>query len=130
MAVSLLITLMMEAVIIINGLLDHDGQFITINYAASVANLIPLRQRTRKINSETVMHFQHLLKNEAWEPIYRSSDTSNKFNSFLCSFLNIYEASFPTKYKSTEKIKKWVDNTKNNNIFQTQEVSIYPQQEQ
>jgi hypothetical protein len=83
-----------------NGLSDHDGQFITINNIAAAGNIIPLRQRTRKINNETVMQFQLLLKNETWESIYNS-----KFNSFLYSFLNIYDGTFPTKYKNIGKSK-------------------------
>jgi hypothetical protein len=52
-----------------------------------------------------VIQFQLLLKNKTWQSIYRSNDTDNKFNSFLYSFLNIYEASFPTKYENLGKIK-------------------------
>jgi hypothetical protein len=98
-------------------------QFITINNIAAAANLIPLRQITRKIDSETVMQFQLLPKNGTWESIYKSNDTNNKFNPFLYSFLNIYEASFPTKHRRN---KKWMDNTRNKNILQTQDVSTYP----
>jgi hypothetical protein len=55
--------------------------------------------------NDTIIQFQLPLKNEIWESIYKSSDTNNKFNSFSYSFLNIYEASFPTKYKNIGKIK-------------------------
>jgi archaellum component FlaF (FlaF/FlaG flagellin family) len=41
-----------------------NGQFITINNNAAATNLIPLRQKTRKINKETAMQFQLLLKNK------------------------------------------------------------------
>jgi hypothetical protein len=55
------------------------------------------------------MQFQLLLKSETWESVYKDSDTNNKFNSFFKSFLNIFEASFPIKYKSTGKIKNdWI----------------------
>jgi hypothetical protein len=47
------------------------------------------------------MQFQLQLANESWESVYIDSDTNNKFNSFLRTFLNILEASFPVKYKST-----------------------------
>jgi hypothetical protein len=108
--------------------LDYDDHFITISDIAATANLIYLRQRTRKINNETVMCFQLLLKNETWVFVYKSSDTNDQFNSFLYSFLNIYEATFPTSYKNTGKIRNgWI--TGNKNILQTQEVSIYLQQE-
>jgi hypothetical protein len=47
--------------------------------------------------------FQLIPKNETWETVYKDSDTNNNFNSFLFTFLNIFEASFPIKYKSTGK---------------------------
>jgi hypothetical protein len=48
-------------------------------------------------------------KNETQESVYTSTDTDNKFNSFLYSVLNIHEASFRAKYKSTGKIKNgWI----------------------
>jgi hypothetical protein len=67
-----------------------------INNTAAADNLISLKHRTRKINNETIMQFQLLLKNETWETVYKDSDTNNKFNSFLFTFLDIFEASFPT----------------------------------
>jgi hypothetical protein len=81
---------------IINGLSDHDAQYLMINNIAAATNLIPLKQRTRKVNNETIMQFQLLLKSETQESIYKDNDTNNKFNSFLYTFLNIFEASFPT----------------------------------
>jgi hypothetical protein len=84
---------------IINGLPDHDAQYFTINNIAAANNLITLKQRTRTINNETIMQLQLLLQNETWETAYKDSDTNNKFNSFLFTFLNIFEASFPIKCK-------------------------------
>jgi hypothetical protein len=34
------------------------------NNSAAAGNLIPLKQRTRKVNNETIMQFQLLLKGE------------------------------------------------------------------
>jgi hypothetical protein len=51
------------------------------------------------------MQFQFLLKSETWETVYKDNDTNNKFNSSLYTFLNIFEAIFPIKYKSIGKIK-------------------------
>jgi hypothetical protein len=62
-----------------------------------------LMQRTSKINNETVMQFQRLLRNETLESVYEDNDT--KFNSFPYTFLNIYEASFPIKYKNICKLR-------------------------
>jgi hypothetical protein len=84
---------------IINGLSDHDAQYLMINNIAAANNLITLKQRTRMINNKTIMQLQLLLQNETWETVYKDSDTNNKFNSFLFTFLNIFEASFPIKCK-------------------------------
>jgi hypothetical protein len=55
------------------------------------------------------MHFQHLLKNERWETVYKDSDTNKKFNSFLFTLLNIFDASFQMKYKSIGKLRNdWI----------------------
>jgi hypothetical protein len=42
---------------IIHGLSDHDAQLLTINNIVAAVNLIPLKQRTRKINNDTIMQF-------------------------------------------------------------------------
>jgi hypothetical protein len=94
---------------IINGLSDHDAQYLMINNIAAAANLIPLKQRTRRVNNERIMQFQLLLKSETWESVYKDNDTNNKFDSFLYTFLNIFEASFPITYKSIGKINNdWI----------------------
>jgi hypothetical protein len=43
-----------------------------INNIAAAGNLIPLKQRTRKVNNETIMQFQHLLKSETWESVFKT----------------------------------------------------------
>jgi hypothetical protein len=49
---------------IVNGLLGHLYQYLMINNIAAADNLFPLKQRTTKINNETIMQFQLLIKNE------------------------------------------------------------------
>jgi hypothetical protein len=51
------------------------------------------------------MQVQPLLNSETWESVYKDQDVNNKFISFLYTFLNIFEASFPIKYESIGKIK-------------------------
>jgi hypothetical protein len=63
---------------VINGLSDHDAQYLMINNIAAAGDLIPLKQRTRKVNNETIMQFQLLLKSETWESVYKDNDTNNK----------------------------------------------------
>jgi hypothetical protein len=68
-----------------------------------------LKHRTREISNEKIMHFQVQLANETWESIYIDNDTKNKFNSFVPTFLNIFEASFPVNYKSIHRNKNgWI----------------------
>jgi hypothetical protein len=75
-----------------NGLSDHDAQFLTVNNTAPVTNIVPLRQRTREINNESIMQFYLQLTNKSWESVY-TDDTNNKFDSFLHTFPNIFEDS-------------------------------------
>jgi hypothetical protein len=92
-----------------NSLSDHDAQLITINNIAPATNIMHLKQRTKEINNERIMQFQLQLANGAWESVYIDNDTNNKFNSFLCTFLNIFEASFPVKYKSIHRnMNGWI----------------------
>jgi ABC-type uncharacterized transport system ATPase subunit len=56
----------------VNGLSHHDAQFLTVNIIISEVCSTPLKQKTRKINHETTAHFQHLLENETWEPVFRN----------------------------------------------------------
>jgi hypothetical protein len=57
---------------IISGLSDHDTQYRMINSIAAAGNLIPLKQRTRKVNNETIMQVQLLLKSETWESVLKT----------------------------------------------------------
>jgi hypothetical protein len=94
---------------LINGLSDHDAQLLTINNIYATTNKIPFKQKTRLINNETVTNFQTLLKKETWECVYKVKDTNCLFNSVLCTFLNIIQASFPVKYRSTNNVKNdWI----------------------
>jgi hypothetical protein len=47
-----------------NGLSDRDAQFLTVNNIAPATNIVPLKQRTREINSESIMQFQLQFTNE------------------------------------------------------------------
>jgi hypothetical protein len=112
---------------IINGLSEHDAQHLMINNIAAAGNVILLKQRTRKVNNETIKQFQLLLKSETWEFVYKDDDTNIKFNSFLYTFLNIFEASFPIKYKNKGKIKNdWI--TQGIKISCKHKRSIYKEQ--
>ena len=94
---------------LINGLSDHDAQFLAINNTYVARNKMPFKQKIRAINGYTLTNFQTLLKQEMWESVYQNPDVNDMFNSFLSTFLNIFEASFPVKYKSTNnKNNDWI----------------------
>ena len=46
------------------------------------------------------MNFQTLLKKEIWDSVYKDKDPNHMFNSFLFTFLNIFQSRFPVIYKS------------------------------
>jgi hypothetical protein len=94
---------------LINGLSDHDAQLLTIDNTYTVTNKVSLKRRKRLIKSDTLTNFQTLLKQEMWESVYRTHNTNYMFNSFLSTFLNIFEASFPVNYRRTNKEKNdWI----------------------
>jgi deoxyribodipyrimidine photolyase-like uncharacterized protein len=88
---------------IVNGLSDHDAQYLMINTTAAAGSFTHLKQRI-KTNNETITQFRLLLKSKTWESVYKDNDTNKKFNLYLYAFLNIFEASFSIKYGSTDKI--------------------------
>jgi ribosomal protein S20 len=55
-----------------------------------------LKQRNRLPNNETITKFKTLLK-KTWESVYIDTDPNHIFNSFICNFLKIFQASFPIK---------------------------------
>jgi meiotically up-regulated gene 157 (Mug157) protein len=87
---------------IINVPSDCDVQFLTVNNNVPTTDTVPLKQRTRELNYERIMQLQLQLQlaTETWNSVYIDNATTNKFNSFLHTFLNIFEATFPLKYKS------------------------------
>jgi hypothetical protein len=59
-------------------------------------------RKIRLINNDTIKEFKTHLSNENWDSLLSSHDIDTKFNTFLNTFLRIFEANFPTK---TEKKK-------------------------
>jgi hypothetical protein len=59
------------------------------------------------------MQFKLQLTNETWESVDIDNNTNNNFNYFLHTFLNIFEASFPVKYKKYTQKQEWLDYTRN-----------------
>jgi hypothetical protein len=94
----------------VNGLSDHDAQFITIKYD-TVAKGTYRSVNIRDINKDTVSDFQFLLSWEQWEDIFVNVDVNNMFNSFLNTYLRCFQASFPKRRKRHNNSQsKWITN--------------------
>ena len=61
--------------------------------------------------------------------VYIDTDPNHVFNSFLCTSLHIFQASFPVMDKSMNDKNDWI--TQGINIFQTQKkpVSLHLEQQ-
>jgi len=81
---------------IINGLSDHDAQSISIH---SLIQRPPHKQYsfTRKINEHTINDFLIKLSYENWETVFSTDEVNKMFNSFLDTYLKIFNFSFPLK---------------------------------
>jgi len=55
------------------------------------------------MDNETIMNFQTLQKKERWESVSIDTHANHMFNSFLCTFLNIFQASFPVKLQKCQR---------------------------
>jgi len=84
---------------LINGLSDHDGQFSIIHNICASKNKISKKQRKRLINSYTFTNFQTLPEQDTWESVYQKPHNNCLFNSFLSTFLTIFEAIFQLNTK-------------------------------
>jgi len=83
-------------------------------------NQIPKKQRTRQINNDTLTTFQRVLEQERWESDYQKQATNCIYNSFLSTFLIIFEACFPVIYvQKCKHERERLDKAKNQNIMQT-----------
>jgi len=104
-----------------NGLSDHDAQFLTIYIICAAENKIPKKKkRTRQINNNTLTTLQKVLEKEMWESDYQKQDTNCIYNSFLSTFLTIFEACFPVIYvQKCKHERERLDKAKNQNIMQT-----------
>ena len=94
---------------IINGLSDHDAQYISLH---SFIMRPPLKKYRfiRKINEHTINDFLIKLSYENWETVFSTEDVNKMFNSFLDTYLQIFNSSFPLKrvYITKKNNKNWI----------------------
>jgi hypothetical protein len=81
---------------IINGLSDHDAQSISLH--SFILRPSPKKCRfIRKINEHTINDFLIKLSYENWGTVFSTEDVNKMFNSFLDTYLQIFNSSFPLK---------------------------------
>jgi hypothetical protein len=93
---------------IINGLLDHDAQLITLlSY-----NLRPPTKKCRlirNINDHTINDILTKLSYETWDNIFSTDDVSIMFSSFLDTYLKMFYSNFLLKRAHiNKKHKNWI----------------------
>ena len=93
---------------LINGLSDHDAQFITLH---SYTSRPPSKnyRLIRDINDHTINDFLNQLSCETWDNVLSTDNVNIMFNSFLDTYLKMFYSSFLLKrvYLHT-KNKNWI----------------------
>ena len=93
---------------ITNGLSDHDAQSITL-HSIGVCRTGKKYILTRKINACTINDFILKLSHENWDSVFSSDNVNVAFNSFLDSYLKIFNSSFPLKrIFTTKRNNNWI----------------------
>jgi hypothetical protein len=77
---------------IINGLSDHDAQYVTLNNVFLLNKGCNSISKKRLITKATMSNFVTMLKDESWSDVYAHNDIDKSFNSFLNSFLTYSES--------------------------------------
>ena len=93
---------------ITNGLSDHDAQSITLlSIGASRTRKKGILMR--QINACSINDFTLKLSHENWDSVFSSEDVNKAFNSFLDTYLRIFNSSFPLKrVYTTKKNNNWI----------------------
>jgi len=93
----------------INGLSDHDAQFIGLHKIDLISQQKFSKRKLRIINSQTSFHFLSLLNEETWNQIYNASCINEIFNTFHDTLLRHYDASFPAVYVNGDRtLNNWI----------------------
>ena len=93
---------------IINGLSDHDAQFITL-YSSNMRPTSKNYRSIRNINDHTINYFLTKLSCETWDNIFSTDDVNIMFNFFLDTYLKMTYSSFPLKrVQLSKKHKNWI----------------------
>jgi hypothetical protein len=101
-----------EVTPVINGLSDHDAQFLKIKINLNTLDNNKSHQYQtnfrRNINKYSMEELKNSLSYESWEQVFDSNNVNEMFNSFFNTYLRIFCASFPLK-KINHNIKTpWI----------------------
>jgi len=80
----------------------HDAPLLIISTDYSHVTIYKLKT-IRKINKFTISDFIGKLSSESWDSIFNSEDVNAMFNSFLNTYLRIFNSSFPLKKSNQQK---------------------------
>jgi hypothetical protein len=81
---------------IVNGLSDHDAQFLTIR-SYNLDSPAKQYMLIRKMDDYRIQDFLARRSHENWESVFSTDDVNTMFNTFLDTYLKIFYHSFPTK---------------------------------
>lgn len=90
-----------------NGLSDHDAQILVLRslYPGQFSGA----KFERTVNQQTTTDFIFALSSESWSNIFNIDDVNQMYNSFLNTYLRIFNASFPlTRVVNHIKGNQWI----------------------
>jgi hypothetical protein len=93
----------------INGLSDHDAQFIIFRSISVPINTLESIV-VRNINKNNIDAFQRLLSREQWDNIFQNDNVIDACNDFHNTYLRCFHACFPKKVIKQHHIinNKWI----------------------
>jgi len=92
----------------INGLSDHDAQFLILHDIKIRTDKKKL-YTCRSFNKTAVTNFNLQLSYESWEDVLLCNDVNTSFNKFLNTYLTIFYTSFPIKMiRESTSAKPWL----------------------
>jgi len=90
-----------------NGLSDHDTQILT--FSARYPKQPICIKTVRKVDQQKISDFLLHLSNESWSTVFNTEDVNLMLNSFLDTYLKIFNTSFPlTKVINQNKGNLWI----------------------
>jgi hypothetical protein len=94
-----------------NALSDHDAQYLVLNDVFTKSRGDNSLLRRRFFTTDAIHNFLTDLSYETWDEIYLYDNINQIFNSFLNTFLRLFESSFPMQYVNRKLVyNSWMMN--------------------